>query len=68
MINAKCIHVLIAVLALLTLAISAYAEVPAVINFQGRLTDDSGNPVPDGDYDLTFQIVEHDPLFLEAGR
>ena len=35
---------------------------PKVISYQGRLTDTDGNPVADGDYDLTFQIVEHDPL------
>ena len=46
---------------LLIFAVSAYAEVPKVISYQGRLTDADGNPVPDGNYDLTFQIVEHDP-------
>ena len=44
------------------LTISTFAEVPKVISYQGRLTDAGGNPVPDGNYNLTFQIVEFDPL------
>jgi len=42
--------------------ISVSAEVPKTVNYQGRLTDPAGNPVADGDYQITFQIVEHDPL------
>ena len=32
------------------------ANVADVINYQGRLTDDADNPVPDGDYDIDFAI------------
>ncbi len=32
------------------------AEVPQLINYQGRLTDNAGDPVPDGDYEITFRI------------
>jgi hypothetical protein len=33
-----------------------YADVPRLINFQGRLTDATGKFVPDGNYSLTFRI------------
>lgn len=55
-------QIVLVITALSVLAISAHAEVPKQISYQGRLTDDTGAPVPDGDYNLTFQIVEHDPL------
>jgi len=35
---------------------SVYADVPKLINFQGRLTDASGKFVPDGNYSLTFRL------------
>ncbi|MCK5125245.1 MAG: hypothetical protein KAR42_03225 [candidate division Zixibacteria bacterium] len=34
------------------------AEVPSSITYQGRLTDDTGVPVADGSYELTFSIYE----------
>ena len=41
---------------LLGWAVMVQADVTGRINFQGRLTDDSGIPVPDGDYEMTFSI------------
>ena len=38
------------------LAAVAVADVPQTINYQGRLTDPSGDPVPDGEYELSFRI------------
>ncbi len=32
------------------------SAIPQLINYQGYLTDDVGNPVADGDYSLTFRI------------
>jgi hypothetical protein len=32
------------------------ADVPQMINYQGKLTNPSGDPVADGDYDITFKI------------
>lgn len=35
------------------------AEVPHVVNYQGRLIDDTGTPVTDGYYDFTFTLYDH---------
>lgn len=34
----------------------AFAAIPRLINFQGRLTDDAGNPVADESYNVAFTI------------
>jgi hypothetical protein len=34
------------------------AEVPKLINYQGSLTDDTGSPVADGDYNMVFTIYD----------
>ncbi len=41
---------------LLVLFQFSLADVPHAINYQGRLTDDTGLPVPDGKYDVQFTI------------
>ena len=58
----RVLRILFPFLVLLVLTISAVAEVPEIISYQGRLTDADGNPVADGSYNLTFEIVEHDPV------
>jgi len=40
----------------LILTFSAAASGQALVNYQGRLTDPSGNPVADGDYAITFSL------------
>ena len=35
---------------------TATAAIPKYINFQGKLTDDIGNPVADGSYSITFRL------------
>ena len=35
-----------------------HASVPQQINYQGSLTDSDGNPVPDGDYGMSFAIYD----------
>ena len=53
------IRLVILLLGVVCLGISSSAEVPHVINYQGRLIDDGGNPVSDGYYDLTFTLYDH---------
>ncbi len=36
----------------------ASAITPGAIPIQGRLTDNNGNPLPDGNYDVTFRLYE----------
>ncbi|MFH1372884.1 MAG: hypothetical protein ABII79_03710 [bacterium] len=47
---------------MVAMALTISAEVPQTISYQGRLTDDTGQPVADGDYNITFQITEHSPM------
>jgi hypothetical protein len=42
--------------ALLCLVSSIFAEVPQMMNYQGRLIDNLGNPAADGDHQLVFTI------------
>ena len=37
---------------------SLIAQVPRTISYQGVLTDNSGNPKPDGDYMITFNLYD----------
>jgi hypothetical protein len=48
---------LIGVCALMVCSASSYADVPRLINYQGMLTDDVGNPLS-GSYDLVFRIYD----------
>ena len=49
-------RVVLMVTALIIFAISISAEVPNVINYQGRLTTPDGTPVEDNDYQMKFII------------
>ncbi|MCD6249823.1 MAG: hypothetical protein J7J98_05795 [candidate division Zixibacteria bacterium] len=46
----------LALLGMLALAATIMADVPTMMNYQGRLSDDAGNPVTDDQYDVTFKI------------
>ena len=46
----------IAVLAAVLVSTVALAEIPQVIGYQGRVTDNSGVPVSDGTYTMRFRI------------
>lgn len=46
------------VLFLLSVSMQAEAEIPHMINYQGKLTDQFGNPVPDSTYSMKFEIYE----------
>ncbi len=50
--------IVVAVTALLLSAGSASGEVPTLISYQGLLTDNTGTPVQDGNYSLTFRIYD----------
>jgi hypothetical protein len=46
-------------LAVMALATSlALADIPQLINYQGRILDASGSTVPDGNYDISFSIYD----------
>jgi hypothetical protein len=47
---------LLLVFVLVAINVSINAEVPQLINYQGRLTDETGQLVADGDYQITFKI------------
>jgi len=49
---------MLAVAAALSLALSAAAAFPPFMNYQGKLTDASGNPVPDATYNVVFTIYD----------
>lgn len=36
--------------------VSSCASVPAQMSYQGKLTDSSGQPVPDGGYNMRFHM------------
>jgi len=46
-------------LAFVALAASAMAEVPQLINYQGRLTNPDGDPVPNAPYSIVFTIYDN---------
>jgi hypothetical protein len=54
--DTKMRSVIISTLVLLMIGILAIAQVPGIINYQGRLTDDTGELVTDGEYPVRFRI------------
>jgi hypothetical protein len=44
--------------ALLLVPCLAQADIPEIMSYQGVLRDGSGNPVPDGSYNVTFRIYD----------
>lgn len=55
---AKCGILQISLLIFISVALAAptYADVPNVVNYQGRLTDASGNPIASGPYQIKFKV------------
>ena len=45
-------------LCLLIIPHIAQAQIPQTLSYQGVLTDDLGNPVADGTYDLGFSLYD----------
>jgi len=50
--------VFLIMLGLLLTSLSTYSQIPKTISYQGVLTDTSNNPVPDGNYNLTFKLYD----------
>ena len=48
-------------------AFCLYADVPRLINYQGRLTDPAGNPVADDLYNVKFTLW-NDPVLSDPGN
>ncbi|MDH4156730.1 MAG: hypothetical protein OEW00_05585 [candidate division Zixibacteria bacterium] len=51
-------QVLLTALLLSMFLATGVAQVPQVINYQGKLVDNAGDPVPDAGYQITFTIYE----------
>jgi len=49
---------IIVLMMVLMAAVAAYGQSSDYINYQGRLTDPTGNPVPDNNYQLTFTLYD----------
>lgn len=55
----KTIQTTIAILVLIALTLAAQAQsVPSLTNYQGRLSNPDGSPLPTADYQLTFNIYD----------
>ncbi len=52
------ILLLLITLSFIFLGLPVAAEVPGTMNYQGLLTDSTGNPVSDGSYSVTFRIYD----------
>ncbi len=46
------------ILLLILLPVALLAQIPQTMNYQGRLEDNSGNPVTDGNYSIVFTIFD----------
>ncbi len=51
-------RITLTVLLLVAFIVSVNAEVPTIMNYQGRLTDNTGNPVPDTTHNVIFKIYD----------
>jgi hypothetical protein len=49
---------LLVVLGVFVLMTSSSADIPQVMSYQGKVTDGGGTPVPDGNYQMRFRIMD----------
>lgn len=56
------IRAIILVLVSLLLVSVSLAEIPKLINYQGRVTDTEGAPVADGEYKITFRVYDSEDM------
>jgi len=59
--KSRYVNFLVCVVAIMVLASFALADVPQMMNYQGRLTDTEGDPVADDTYEVTFRIYDEIP-------
>jgi len=53
------VSAILAIALIMMTASAGWGAVPRMISYQGKATDVSGNPVPDGDYQVRFFIYDH---------
>ena len=51
-------NVIISVTCSILIGLSASADIPHIISYQGKVTDTAGNPIPDGFYLMQFKIFD----------
>ena len=49
---------IISTILFILITVSVSADIPKMINYQGKVTDTAGNPVPDGSYLMQFKIFD----------
>jgi len=49
---------------LLGFAVTIHAEIPGLMNYQGRLTNTAGEAVADGEHDVTFKLYDESETVL----
>ena len=60
----KSIVTILTTIIILMIASMSVAEVPQMINYQGRLTDATGDPVADGSYNIVFRIYDRADILV----
>ncbi len=59
MVKIRIVSVLLSLAIILSISPALYSQsIPQLINYNGTLTDVNGNPVPDGQYDVAFNIYD----------
>ncbi len=68
---------ILSILILVLVSTSIQAQIPRIINYQGLLWGSNEQPVPEGNYKITFSLYEedgtklwtevHDPVFIRGG-
>ncbi len=50
--------VVLALIGTMVVCTVGYAEIPQIVGYQGRVTDNAGSPVADGNYTMRFRIYD----------
>ena len=49
---------LVLIICIILIFSTSMADIPKILNYQGRVTDSGGSPIADGDYTMTFAIYD----------